>query len=194
VGTIPVDPNGSTVVAGLPLGAHTYTIQCVGPGGISPVAWTIVQVNSPPDYRICPASALVPNGGTTQLRAYYQASGTVDCSNLTGATEVTNLVTWSSSNPAIATVDSGANRGLVRGQSPGTATVTVGQYAGLSASVDVTVTVLCVPSNSCASPAPAAQAANQCPTESFVIDDGCGSPITCFGTRTCDFNWKEVAP
>ncbi len=34
--------------------------------------------------------------------------------------------------------------------------------------------------------------ANRCPNQSLTIDDGCGGTVTCNGTRTCDFNWKEV--
>lgn len=99
-------------------------------------------------YRICPASATTPGGGSTvQLHAYHKASA-FDCSNLTGTTNVTGSVTWSSSAPAVATVGNGATAGLVTGVSTvwSWTSISTSTYLGLTAPA-ATVTVLGTPAN-----------------------------------------------
>ncbi|MDO8566513.1 MAG: hypothetical protein Q7S04_05040 [Candidatus Moranbacteria bacterium] len=40
------------------------------------------------------------------------------------------------------------------------------------------------------------QSANYCSDQRFTIPNNCGgsTPISCTGSRNCDYNWKEVAP
>ncbi len=85
-------------------------------------------------YVICPDSATVAAGGTQQYLAYYRAAG-LSCSNLAGATNVTNLVTWTSSNPSIGTVGNGATAGLATAVTTtgGTTGITVSSYLGETA-------------------------------------------------------------
>jgi membrane peptidoglycan carboxypeptidase len=35
---------------------------------------------------------------------------------------------------------------------------------------------------------------NYCQNQTFTVNNGCGASITCNGTKTCNYNWKEVAP
>ena len=141
------------------------------------------------DYRICPSSLTITEGMTGSLRAYYNANGVVDCLNLTGATEVTSSVTWSSSTPGVATV--GASTGLVMGVTVGNSIITTTNYSGKTAP-SVSVNVICASNYAtlCAAASPA-----ECPTAMIAITDRCGTTTnTCAGTRNCDFNWKEIAP
>jgi hypothetical protein len=163
-------------------------------------AQATVTVTGGPDFKICPASAIV-DIVPFQFRAYYRANGgTIDCANLAGTTDVTDAVAWLSSNQSVARVgnNDGNPRGRVaRGVTTGSSTISVTPYLGLHASAFAIANVVCVPTNTCASAIAAnpALANNKCsndPTANFTINDGCGFSITCSGTRTCDFNWKEV--
>jgi hypothetical protein len=147
-----------------------------------------VNLPPPPDYRLCPISTVVGVGGTTQVRAYHIASGSINCSNTTGATEVTGSVNWSSSS-GIATVDNGANKGRVSGISAGNASISASSYLGLNAA-PITITVTCAPAWNCDTYA--GRQANACPAETWTVVDSCGGTRSCSGTRSCDFNWKEV--
>jgi hypothetical protein len=142
-------------------------------------------------YKICPASAVIGSSGFS-FHAYYNPSGAVNCGNLAGTSDVTGSVTWSSSNPAVATVGNGGTAGVTTPVGIGSSNISTTPYSGIP-SGNAVANVICIPSVSCASAGPAATAANTCPSQTFTIDDGCGFPVTCTGTRTCDFNWKEVA-
>jgi hypothetical protein len=61
-------------------------------------------------------------------------------------------------------------------------------YAGQTVTMPVTVVENC--SSGCA-----ADAANHCQGESYPATNSCTQPETCpSGTRSCEYNWKEVAP
>ncbi len=52
---------------------------------------------------------------------------------------------------------------------------------------------VCVPTDNCVNHT--ADTDNVCVGSQYVItNDGCGNTINCPGTRSCDYNWKEVAP
>lgn len=142
-------------------------------------------------FRICPASAIVGSSGFS-FRAYYSPSGPVNCSNLAGTSDVTGSVTWTSSNPGVATVGNGGTAGVTSPVGIGSSNISTTPYSGIP-SGNAVANVICIPSVTCASAGPAATAANTCPSQTFTIDDGCGYPVVCSGTRTCDFNWKEVS-
>ena len=127
--------------------------------------------------------------------AFYETSGLVDCTNTTGAIEVTTdpSTNWSSSNIAVATVNNTTDKGRVTGVSGGTTNITATYRPNTTTYSDAkSVTVTCIPTLFCSDPGPAATAANKCSGDTFVISDGCSGLSTCTGTRTCDFNWKEV--
>ena len=58
-------------------------------------------------------------------------------------------------------------------------------------SATTTAIVSCVPSVTCGT---APEGLNHCPADTYTVEDGCGTTLTCNGRRRCDFNWKEVAP
>ncbi len=179
----------------LSAGSHTVYLRVQDSSGTwstnCPSRVITVSGASPSDLKICPASSAVGNGFTTQLRAYYVATGTVNCADTSTATEVTDLLNWTSSNPGVATVNNTTQKGLITGNSIGVSTISTDTHLG-SPSTPIVITVLCVPTGTCSDPGPSATAAVLCPATSFGIPDGCGGTVTCFGTRSCDFNWKEV--
>jgi hypothetical protein len=179
----------ATVTGGLVTGVTGGSADIsVGPYSGAPALPVTVAVSG--GYKICPASAIIGSAGFS-FYSYYNPSGLVDCDNLAGASDVTGSVTWSSSNPGVATVGNGGTAGVTTPVGVGSSNISTTPYAGIP-SGNAVANVICVPSNSCMSAGPAATAANICPSDMFTIDDGCGFIITCSGTRTCDFNWKEV--
>jgi len=127
VGTV----SASGLVTGVAVGAATITATSEGQSGTAAVTVSTVPVAS---VVVSPATANVSVGGTTPLSATPKdAAGSV----LTG-----RAVTWTSSNPAIATVSA---TGLVTGVAAGSATITA-TSEGKTGSAAVTVSVVPVAS------------------------------------------------
>ncbi len=173
------------LVTGVSSGGSDITISPYNGASALPATVTVGG-----GYKICPSSAIIGSTGFS-FRSYYRASGPVNCANLTGTSNVTSSVTWSSSNTGVATVGNGGSAGVTMPVSIGSSNISTTAYAGIP-SGNAVANVICIPSVSCSSSGPAAIAANTCPNQTFTIDDGCGYSVICSGTRTCDFNWKEV--
>jgi len=117
--------NGSGLVTGVAAGSATTTATSEGQSGSAGITVTAVPVAS---VTVSPASASVPVGQTAQLTATPKdASGTP----LAG-----RVVTWASTNTAVATVN---GSGLVTGVAAGSATITA-TSEGQSGSAAITVT------------------------------------------------------
>ncbi|WP_126246695.1 Ig-like domain-containing protein [Chitinophaga rhizosphaerae] len=120
-----IDAGG--VVTGLTSGTTTITYTVTSASGCISTATTIITVNA------------LPNAGTI--------TGTVDvCVGLT--TDLDNAIAggvWTSSNPAVATIDAG---GVVTGLTAGTTTITytITSTSGCIATATTTVTVNALPS------------------------------------------------
>lgn len=114
----------------------THTIQAVAFAGLpietrSPVASTAID-RFLIDLWISPSSAGIAAGATVPLRAMGLFNDGRDA-------DVTEQVSWSSSDPSVATVSNTAGaRGIVTGVAPGTATI-VATGHGLSASATISV-------------------------------------------------------
>lgn len=182
-----------------PFATASYFIECWDNNGLSSGQRSVlVNVSAAPPtpaaLHICPSSATVIVGGLPQnLTAWYTPVGTsfISCANTTGAINRTANVAWTSSAPAKATV--GINTGTVNGVAAGLTTITANDPVNsVNATAPITITAACVPDN-CGNHA--AQVSSTCSGASFTITVGCGSPdVSCSGTRSCDYNWKEVAP
>ncbi len=127
-------------------------------------------------------------GDTRNLTAFYDAI--LDCSGTdvtdTSITDtVSSVVTLSGASPKVLRGNDvpGASN---PGQQSASETVTV-TYSGQTITVPVTVTEFCA--SNCA-----ATQANYCQGQTYQAPNSCGAQETCTGTRSCDFNWKEVAP
>lgn len=46
----------------------------------------------------------------------------------------------------------------------------------------------------CCTPTPDCKTNQVCAGTSYTVSDNCGGTSACQGTRSCDYNWKEVAP
>jgi len=119
--------NGSGLVTGVATGSATITATSEGQSGSAAVSVTPVPVAS---VSVSPASANVTAGQTVQLTATPRDAG--------GNALSGRVVTWGSSNTAVATVN---GSGLVTGVAAGSATITAtseGQSGSAAASVTQT--------------------------------------------------------
>ena len=183
--------------------------------GTGPWSWTCTGLNGgtdascsapkAPTLRLCQNGIYYARGGETgipvalnqgderNLTAIY-GPGT-DCTTVTGDIDVTSsitdtasdVVTLLGSNPKILhgnNVPNASNPGQQTASENVTAT-----YSGQTVTMPVTVLENCV--SGCAT-----EAGSHCKGESFTADDSCGVSETCSnaGTRSCEFNWKEIVP
>lgn len=140
---------------------------------------------------VCPTSATVGDkGGTASLKAWHTTTGVTfnGCAAPNG-TDRTSSANWSSSNSGIASVDNGSSKGRVTGVTPGGPVTIQATYSSLSDSSAITVICTKV---TCSNYTDEAQLV--CTTDQFHPSDSCGGTLNCPGARTCDYNWKEVAP
>ena len=154
------DVNGN--VTGLAPGSATITATSEGQSGTAAITVTNVPVNS---VTVTPASASIQQGQTIQLTATPKdANGNA----LTG-----RGVTWSSSNTAVASVNSG---GFVTTGAAGSATITAASE-GKSGTSAITVTSVPVATVS-VSPASATVLAGQTVQLTATPKDVNGNPLT----------------
>jgi len=113
------------LVRGVAAGSATITATSEGKTGASAITVIVVPVAS---VTVSPASASIAVGGTRQLSAVTKDSA--------GNTLTGRVVTWASSNSAVATVDA---NGLVSGVTASSATITA-TSEGKSGSAAITVT------------------------------------------------------
>jgi uncharacterized protein YjdB len=113
------------LVRGVAAGSATITATSEGKTGASAITVIVVPVAS---VTVSPASASIAVGGTRQLSAVTKDSA--------GNTLTGRMVTWASSNSAVATVDA---NGLVSGVTASSATITA-TSEGKSGSAAITVT------------------------------------------------------
>lgn len=147
---------------------------------------------------ICPSNSATTVGSTATHKAYYSMPGypAVTCNGNQSATplganyiDVTGSSTWTSTGgtASIATVSGG----VVTGVSVGTATFTATANGGggnATGSASSTISAQICNSNCSAS------TNNYCTGVTFTTKNTCNNTETCTGTRSCDFNWKEVSP
>lgn len=116
--------SSSGVVTGIAAGTDTIRYKVTNASGCTDSTFKVITVNAQPNATITGAAAICANDTTT----------------LTGAT---TGGTWTSSNPAIATVSS---TGLVTGVAAGTDTITYTVNNGCSATATKVITVKPLPS------------------------------------------------
>jgi uncharacterized protein YjdB len=149
------------IAIGVTKGSASIIATSEGNSGTASITVTNVRVAS---VTVIPVSASIVVGGTQQLTAATQDSaGTI----LTG-----RVVTWASSNPAVAAVSSS---GLVTGLAAGTATITA-MSEGKSGSSTITVTNVPVASVD-VTPALAAIQAGETVQLTATPTDAAGNPL-----------------
>ena len=154
--------SGSGLVAGLATGSTTVTATSEGQSGISSISVSNVSVAS---VAVTPASATIQVSQTQQLAATLKdASG----NTLSG-----RAVSWSSSNPSVATV---SGSGLVTGIAPGSATLSA-TSEGQSGTAAIAVTTVPVAAVA-VTPASAGIQVGQTVQLTATPQDGSGSPLS----------------
>lgn len=175
--------------------SDTYILQCTNG---STTVTDMVQVNLTNFLKVCQSSCSsgILRGNTSGSGSFTLARGgsqslvtcfnpSAGCSEASG--DVTGSTSWSEGGSNVVSLG-GTSPKVVTGDNSGTESVSA-SYSGQTASTNVTVT--CLPTVSCSN---APNTGNYCQNQSFNVDNGCGATITCNGTKTCDYNWKEVAP
>src|SRR5438093_815821 len=154
--------NSSGLVTGVAAGSATITATSEGKSGTATITVTNVPVAS---VTVNPATASIQTGSTQQLSAVTKDSA--------GNTLTGRVVTWSSSNTAVATVNSS---GLVTGVAAGSATITA-ISEGKSGTAAITVIVVPVASVT-VSPASASISIGATWQFSAVTKDSAGNTLT----------------
>jgi hypothetical protein len=172
--------------------ASLYTLTCTNSQGIS--GSDSVSVTLQPTLKICenscsssiepPSSFTMVQGSTKNLVACY--NDVVGCSDPSG--NVTPSATWNE--------NTGSNIVTLTNSDPKLLTATSQGSEGISASynsqtVNRNITVTCTDAGAC-SRDPRSQ--SLCAADTFTVTDSCGTTQTCNGVKSCDYNWKEVAP
>lgn len=172
-------------------GCGTGGTGCAWSDELGWIDFSKASIIQTPAFIVCPSSATLTLGSSSQLTAYYIPGGTISCSDTTGATNVTSDpgTIWTSNNDAIVLVDNGAQKGKITGSSLGGPINVNAAYSGLTASSAVTVIPLpafCGDGN--------IDSGEEC-------DDGASNgpcPANCSDScavNSCsNANWKEVAP
>nr|MCW1888385.1 hypothetical protein [Candidatus Moranbacteria bacterium] len=170
--------------------ASLYQLSCTGPGGTTTKQ---ISVTLQPTLKICqnscsgsiepPASFSMNRYDTKNLVACFNDAAS--CTDSTG--DVTTSATWS---------EGGGNPISISGGSPKTLTAdNVGtesfQASYNSNTVTRSVTVTCTDAGACQRDS---RSQSLCQKDTFTITDNCGVTQNCTGEKTCDYNWKEVAP
>jgi uncharacterized protein YjdB len=154
--------NASGLVTGVSAGSATITATSEGKSGTAAITVIILPVAT---VTVSPASATVVIGGTQQLSAVTRDS--------TGNTLTGRVVTWSSSNTAVAIVDA---NGLVTAVAEGSATITA-TSEGKNGTAAITVTLMPVASVT-VSPASASVRVGNTQQLSAVTKDAAGNTLT----------------
>ena len=182
-------------------GSGPWTWTCTGSGGGTTASCQTNPTSPLPQLELCieDASVLisvasgngatysVPSmviGNTRTFQTFYDATPG-DC----GPTPVTGTTIWDASLNVPANAVSFASAGVLQADANGSEAVTA-SYSGQT--ITLNATVACFPTLTCTADP---RSTTVCTGDTFTIsDNGCGVPVTCSGTRPCDFNWKEVAP
>ena len=165
-----------------------YTLTCTNSQGIS--SSDSVSVTLQNTFKICQNSCDggdVPNplgmvqGSTRQIVGCFNDATT--CIDPTG--DVTPATTWNDAGGPEITL---SNTGLITAVQEGSESMSATYGAS---SQNRTINVSCV-AQSCS----ASEALKYCTNETFSWPTGCAATPTqtCSGSKSCDFNWKEVAP
>lgn len=194
----------------LGIAGGSLLVNANGPGIMDSATLSFVQ----PSLIICPQNPTIGLHTTyTALIAWYDPQGlkTTCAINSGSAIPVTeyidagnsvNNTRWTSSNnPPIGIIESGNGAGdFTSGASYGSSVITVSYPIGApgAQTAQTTASVNCTPIYNC--DIPPGTVANSCTSDEWTsalstnCPPGQNSTTQCHGTRSCDFNWKEVAP
>lgn len=131
-----------------------------------------------------PANFLMTQGSTKSLVACYNSA--VGCTDASG--NVTSWAIWSENTSSNVVTLTSANPKLLTATQNGTEGISA-SYGGQT--VNRVVTVTCVDGGACQRDS---RSQSLCAADTFTTTDSCGATVTCNGSKSCDYNWKEVTP
>ncbi len=171
--------------------ASLYTLTCTNSQGIQ--ASDSISVTLEPTLKICqnscsggiepPSSFSLNRYDTKNLVACYNDAAS--CTDATG--DVTTSATWSEGGGNTVSLG-GSSLKTLTADNVGTESIQA-SYSGNTVTRSVTVT--CTDSGACQRDS---RSQSLCQKDTFNVTDNCGQVQNCTGEKTCDYNWKEVAP
>jgi hypothetical protein len=175
--------------------SDNYILQCTGPGGTTSDTVQVILSNV---LKVCQNSCNsgILRGNTSSTQNFTMASSATQ--NLVACFNPAASCTDASGNVSASATwaEGGGSAITLSGSDPRTVTAGVSGTESLSASysgqtANMSVTVACIPTVTCSN---ASGRENYCQNQTFTVDNGCSAIITCNGTKSCNYNWKEVAP
>ncbi|MEI9966603.1 MAG: hypothetical protein WDN67_03110 [Candidatus Moraniibacteriota bacterium] len=141
----------------------------------------------------CNSGAVLPDPSFTMIRGETRNAVACwnpnpACGDPSGNVTSNPSTSWGeqSGNSAVSTAPVGSSR-RINADNVGTERITA-SYSGTTLNRDITVT--CTP-QSCENDA---RYRDYCSDQPYTMPSGCGYDLNCNGSRSCDFNWREVAP
>ncbi|HLC95150.1 MAG TPA: hypothetical protein VJH89_01560 [Patescibacteria group bacterium] len=120
---------------------------------------------------------------SVSLQAFYDNQLTPQCTGTpidgSWTSDTASSVVYLSSGSQPKVITAGANGIETVTVSAGTDTITLNYSVSCAQDSCVSIT---------------AKTDKYCSSKTIFFNNGCNGTISCQGTRTCDFNWKEVAP
>jgi hypothetical protein len=172
------------------ISSDTYTLDCTNGDGVHRTDTIGVTLTN--TLKICentcssgiepPASFTMVQGSTKNLKACLNDA--VSCTD--GSGDITGSVIWSDGGTAPVTISGGLVTAVISGLEG------IRAFHGPTGqAVDKAVTVTCTDPGACSRDG---RTVNLCQSDIFTVVDACGVTQNCNGTKSCDFNFKEVAP
>ena len=172
--------------------ASLYTLTCTNSQGIS--ASDAISVILQPTLKICLTQCdsnleltspfNMVQGSSQDIRACYNDATT--CTDPTG--NVTSTATWNENGGSNVVTLTNTDPKTVNANQSGSESISA-TYSGSTQTKDITVT--CTDAGACSRDP---RTNNLCLKDSFTVVDACGVTQNCNGAKSCDYNWKEVAP
>ncbi len=172
--------------------ASLYTLTCTNSQGIS--ASDAISVILQPTLKICLTQCdsnleltspfNMVQGSSQDIRACYNDATT--CTDPTG--NVTSTATWNENGGSNVVTLTNTDPKTVNANQSGSESISA-TYSGSTQTKDITVT--CTDAGACSRDP---RTNNFCLKDSFTVVDACGVTQNCNGAKSCDYNWKEVAP
>ncbi len=157
---------------------------CFIPPVAPPVTMTLKICQNSCSSAIEPPASFSMNRFDTKnlVACYNDADG---CTSATGDITTSAIWTEGGGNPVSL---GGSSPRILSADNVGTESIQA-SYSGNTVTRSVTVT--CTDGGACQRDG---RSQSLCQKDSFTVTDNCGQVQNCTGEKTCDYNWKEVAP
>jgi hypothetical protein len=172
--------------------ASLYTLTCTNSQGTS--TSDSISVTLSPTLKLCenscnssiepPSNFTMIQGSSKNVVSCYNDA--VSCTDPTG--NVSPSTSWNENTSSNIVTLTNTDPKTVNATAKGTESISA-TYSGQTQNRDITVT--CTDAGACSRDP---QSQNLCASDTFTTVDLCGDTVSCNGSKSCDYNWKEVAP